>query len=121
MFADSGRASSEILEWLQEFRKFWWMMKFQYAETLTPVLLILSLEPTSKRREDLGKDSVYTHFFEDRNCEICEDQHYKGSVQKTRWRSCTSAEIFGDLITADHKVLSENFELRNNHRFAVVV
>ena len=27
----------------------------------------------------------------------------------------------GDLITADHKVLSENCESRNNHRYAVVV
>ena len=27
----------------------------------------------------------------------------------------------GDLITADHKVLSDSCESRNNHRFAVVV
>ena len=31
------------------------------------------------------------------------------------------AEQFGDLITADHKVLSEESESRNNHRYAVVV
>ena len=31
----------------------------------------VSLEPTTKRREDLGKHSVYTHFPKDRNCEIC--------------------------------------------------
>ena len=30
-----------------------------------------SLEPTTKRREDLGKHDVYTHFPKDRNCEIC--------------------------------------------------
>ena len=30
-----------------------------------------SLEPTTKRREDLGKHNVYTHFPKDRNCEIC--------------------------------------------------
>ena len=30
-----------------------------------------SLEPTTKRLEDLGKHSVYTHFTKDRNCEIC--------------------------------------------------
>ena len=29
-------------------------------------------------------------------------------------------KIFGDLITADHKVLSEGCESRNNHRFAIV-
>ena len=28
---------------------------------------------------------------------------------------------FGDLITADHKVLSDNCESRNNHRYAAVV
>ena len=28
---------------------------------------------------------------------------------------------FGDLITADHKVLSDNCESRNNHRDAIVV
>ena len=31
------------------------------------------------------------------------------------------AEKFGDLITADHTVLSEGCESRNNHRYAVVV
>ena len=31
------------------------------------------------------------------------------------------AEIFGDLITAYHKVLSKGCESRNNHRYAVVV
>ena len=31
------------------------------------------------------------------------------------------AEIFGDLITADHEVLSEGCESRNNPRYAVVV
>ena len=30
-------------------------------------------------------------------------------------------QIFGDLITADHKVLSDKCESRNNHRYAVVV
>ena len=32
----------------------------------------VSLEPTSKRSEDLGKHRVYTHFPKQRNCEICE-------------------------------------------------
>ena len=30
-----------------------------------------SLEPTTKRREDLGKHSVSSPFPKDRNCEIC--------------------------------------------------
>ena len=81
-----------------------------------------SLEPIAKRSEDLGKHSVYTHFPEDRNCEICKRT-------KITWAPCRRriggvvlrAENFGDLITADDKVLSDNCESRNNHRFAVVV
>ena len=42
-------------------------------------------------------------------------------MQKRQWRSRTSCCKFGDLITADHKVLSDNCESRNNHRYAVVV
>ena len=42
-------------------------------------------------------------------------------MQKTHWRSRTSCRYFGDLITADQKVLSEGCESRNNHRYAVVV
>ena len=35
--------NSEILEWLQEFREIWWMMKYQYMENLTPFLLMKPL------------------------------------------------------------------------------
>ena len=43
-------------------------------------------------------------------------------MQKRRiGRVVPRAENFGDLITADHKVLSEGCESRNNHRYAVVV
>ena len=42
-------------------------------------------------------------------------------MQKTYWQSRTSCRFFCDLITADHKVLSEGCESRNNHWSAVVV
>ena len=42
-------------------------------------------------------------------------------MQKTCWYSRTSCRKFGDLITADHKVLTEGRDSRNNHRYAVVV
>ena len=89
------------------------MMKFLNAETHTPVLLMkLSLEPTFKRREDLCKHSVYTHFPKDRNCEIC--QRTKITRAPCGRRNCGAvahAENFGDFMTADHKVLSDNCEL----------
>ena len=81
-----------------------------------------SLEPTFKRREDLGKHNVHTHFPKDRNCEIC--KRTKITRAPCRRRKCEAvprADNFGDLITADHKVLSDNCESRNNHRYAVVV
>ena len=43
MFADSGRTSSEILEWLQEFDEHLMMIEFQYKEVLTPILLMKPL------------------------------------------------------------------------------
>ena len=42
-------------------------------------------------------------------------------MQKTNGEAVPRAANFGDLITADHKVLSDNCESRNNHRYAVVV
>ena len=63
---------SEIPEWLQEFRENLVddeipLQGGSHASSSHEV----SSEPTTKRREDLGKHSVYTHFPQDRNCEIC--------------------------------------------------
>ena len=86
-------SDSEIPEWLQEFR-----------ENLVDDEIPLqggshasssheaSLEPTTKRREDLGKHSVKTHFPKDRNCEICKRTKItRAPMQKTQWRSRTSS------------------------------
>ena len=82
----------------------------------------VSLEPTTKRREDLGKHSVYTHFPKDRNCEICKRTKItRAPCRRRNGEAVPRAEKFGHLITADHKVLSDNCESRNNHRYAVVV
>ena len=81
-----------------------------------------SLEPTTKRREDLCKHSVYTHFPKGRNCEICKRTKItRATCRRLNGEAVPRAEKFGDLITADHKVLSDNCESRNNHRYAVVV
>ena len=114
---------SEIPEWLQEFR-----------ENLVDDEIPLqggshasssheaSLEPTTKRREDLGKHNVHTHFPKDRNCEICKRTKItRAPCRRRKGEAVPRADNFGDLITADHKVLSDNCESRNNHRYAVVV
>ena len=82
----------------------------------------LSLEPTSTRSEDLGKHSMYTHFPKERNCEICKrTKNTRAPCRRRNGEAVPRAANFGDLITADHKVLSDNCESRNNHRYAIVV
>ena len=79
-----------------------------------------SLEST--RSADLGKHSVYAHFPKDRNCEICQRTKItRAPCRRRNGGAVPRAENFGDLITADHKVLSENCESRNNRRYSIVV
>ena len=115
--------NSEIPEWLQEFR-------VNLVDDEIPVhggshassSHEVSLESTTKRREDLGKHNLYTHFPKDRNCEICKRTKItRAPCRRRNDEAVLRAENFGDLITADHKVLSDNYESRNNHRYAVVV
>ena len=80
------------------------------------------MEPRAKVEPGSGKHSVFTHFPKDPNCDIC----LKTKITRTSCRRRSNgvmprAEHFGDLITADHKVPSEESESRNNHRYAVVV
>ena len=123
LFADSGRASSEIPEWLQEFRE-------NSVDDEVPELRDShasfshepSLEPASTRSADLGKHSVCTHLPKDRNCEICQRTKItRAPCRRRNGEAVLRAANFGDLITADHKVLSETCESPNNHRYAVVV
>ena len=60
LFADSGRASSEILEWLHEFRED--LVDDRVPERRDSHASSShepSLEPTLTRSEDLGKQSVF--------------------------------------------------------------
>ena len=69
-------------------------------------------QPTESRAKvvpDLGKHSVFTHFPKDRNCDIClRTKITRASCRKRTGAVVPRAEIFGDLITADHKILSES-------------
>ena len=104
---------SEIPEWLQEFRENLVddeipLQGGSHASSSHEV----SLEPTIKRREDLGKHNVHTHFPKDRNCEICKRTKItRAPCRRRNGGAVPRAESFGDLITADHKVLSENLSI----------
>ena len=113
----------EIPEWLQELRENLVDDEIPLrGDTHASSSHEASLEPTTKRREDLGKHNVHTHFPKDRNCEICKRTKISGAPCRRRnGEAVPRAVNFGDLITADHKVLSDNWESGNNHRYAVVV
>ena len=115
--------NSEIPEWLQEFREI--LLDYEipeHGDSHASSSHEVSLEPTFKRREDLCKHNVHTHFPKDRNCEICKRTKItRAPCSRRNGEAVPRAANFGDLITADHKVLSDSCESRNNHRYAVVV
>ena len=68
------------------------------------------------------KQDVFTLSPKNRNREVCK----RRKITRPPCRKRTSnqeprAKKSGHLITANHKILSEDCESRNNHRFAVVV
>ena len=97
--------NSEIPEWLQDFREILVDDEIPFqGDSLASSSYEASLEPTTKRREDLGKHSVYTHFPKDRNCEICKRTKItRAPCRRRNGDAVPRAEKFGDLITADHK------------------
>ena len=68
------------------------------------------------------KHSTYTHFQKDRNCEVClRTKITRALCRQRNGEAVPRSHKFGDSITADHKVLSEEGGSRNNHRYSVVV
>ena len=66
--------------------------------------------------------TVFTHFLNDRNCEVCLRTWMTRAPCRIRTSEAVlRGENFGDLVGADHTVLSEWCESRNNHGYAVVV
>ena len=111
--------------------KFWLMKVLQQSlgetqskevKTLPSHLMNFHMEPRAKVEPGSGKHSVYTHFPKDPNCDIClKTKIPRASCRRRTGTVVPRAEHFGDLITADHKILSKESESRNNHRHAVVV
>ena len=114
---------SDIPEWLQEFRENLVDERVpEHGDSHASSSHELSLEPKPARSADLGKHSVHTHFPKDRNCEICQRTKITRALCRRRiGRVVPRVENFGDLNTADHKIVSEGCESRKNHRYAVVV
>ena len=80
--------------------------KCQHSQTL-PKTQILTVVLNWYR----GSTIIKTNFPKDRNCEICLRTKMTRAPCKSRTGTVVpKAEIFGDLITADHKVLREGCE-----------
>ena len=121
----------DLPDWLQEFREVWVDESSPSEPPRNPAPKDqvtssssheLPMEWQAKVELGSGKHSVYTHFPKDPNCDIClKTKITRASCRRRAGTVVPRAEIFGDLITADHKVLSEGCESRHNHRYAVVV
>ena len=113
----------EIPEWLQEIKEILVDVRVpEHRDSLASSSHESSLEPTPARSADLGKHRIHPHFPKDRNCEICQRTKItRAPCRRRNGEAVPRAENFGALITADHEVLSESCESRNNHRYAIVV
>ena len=109
-------------EWLQDFKENLEDKDVQPHQYSSRSSHELPTEQRTKVVPGSGKHSIHTHFPKDRNCDIC----LRTKITKPNYHRRTNtvvprAEIFGDKITADHKVLGEGCESRTSHRYAVVV
>ena len=102
----TGRLCSDKTKWLQEFKENLVDDRVpEHRDSHASSSHELSLDPTSTRSEDLGKQSVYTHFPRDGSCEICQRTNITRAPCRRRIGGAVPrAENFGVLITADHKV-----------------
>ena len=101
--------------------RIWWTRMFNRINIL-PALLMIYQWSREEKWYRAGKHSIKTHFPKDRN----DDIRLRTKITRASCRRRANAvmprpEKFGDLIIADHKIVSEGCESRNNHRYAVVV
>ena len=105
----------------KKLRRILWMKVFQLIGTHPRVLFVNHLQSREEKLYRVGT-LIYTHFPKDRDCDI----YMRTKITRPPCRgriggAVLRAENFGDLMRADHKVLSDNCESRNNHRYAIVV
>ena len=111
----------DLPEWFQEFTENLVDDSVpEHRDALASPSRELSSEPRAKVVS--GKHSIYTHFPNDPNCDIC----LRTKITRALCRKSTGTVVpragkYGELTTTDHKVLGEGCASRNNHRYAVVV
>ena len=102
----------DLREWLEEFTD-------NLEDTEMPAPAHISHDSDSERPAKVAprKHSICTHFPRDNSCEICKQTKItRAPCRRRTGGAVPRAENFGDLITADHKVLNEGCESRDNHQ-----
>ena len=113
----AGNCSTGIPEWLKDFAE-----SLDVAEIPTAAEISHDSDPERPIKVASRKHGAHTHFPKDRNCEICKRTKITTAPCRRRTgEKLPRAEKFGDLITADYKVLNEDGESPNKYRYAVVV
>ena len=110
---------ADLPEWLEEFKE-------NLVDTELPASAHSTqesdLEHPTKVTTKLRKHNIESNFLKYRNYDVClRTKVTRAPCRRRTGEALPRAEKFGDLITADRKVLSEGCECRNNHRYAVVV
>ena len=92
------------------------------ASRNTPVSTSHESDQTPSRKVESSKHNFFIHFPKDRNCEVSKRTKItRAPCRRRTGETALRAVTFGDLITADHKVLNEGCESRNTHRQSVVI
>ena len=100
----------DLPEWFEGFEE-------NLEDTEMPAPAHISHDSDSERPAKVAsrKHSIYTHLPEDRNCEVClRTKMTRAPTRRRTGEAVRPADKFGDLITADHKVLNDGGESRNN-------
>ena len=80
-----------------------------------------SIPAAAGRREASIRIPTKTQLPKDRNCEVWRTKITRVPCRTRISNHIPRAEKVRDLTTADHKVLKEDCELRNSHRYVVIV
>ena len=121
---DATQASSDRLKDLPE-----WLEEFTEHFGGSPINILWKCQRRSSRTTSdplSSNKSKGTHHFsnfpKDPNCEIRKRTEITRVPCRLNFKSHISgATKFGDIITADHKILNEEVESRNSQRYAFVV
>ena len=114
---DSDDRLRDLVEWLEEFTE-------NLEDIEVPATAHISQDSDLERPTKVVSrtHSIFFTHQKDRNCEVrLQIKMTRAPCRRRTAEAVPRAEKFGDLMKADHKVLSDNCESRNNYRYAVVV